>query len=620
MFNIVSDTLVRPQENHYHDLITLERAGFEEKVWLNLEIIGNGADAESIKRVIQISFEDIFFTEPTKNAYERFEETLKEVNLLLKNLKEKNEDQRFCDIHAVIAVQDNDNLHLTQTGEAEAYLIRHGKLAVVSEGLSVRKNSTSDIFMNIASGETAFDDKVVFTSRRLLRNLTAQQIANIFMQDVSDALASINLEIQDNAALAITCVHFKKSVFGNIKIEEKNQSKVMQSEPLQKVKQLFDDFILFLAKKMGKNPSQMERVSLLTGAAAIIIILVLTVTIMFSNNQNKEKYTEYQSSVTNAMEELKRAEKLALMEDNESANAILNKVEGRVVQILNDGYFREESVQILDKVKDLRDEVNSIQRIKNPKILADVSTKRDGINLLGMVSLNDKLFGYEYNALYETILDVVENPLTISSSEKVNNAVSMPEKDLIIFTTPSGKVIEYNDGQFSLAETSDEMWKKSTAMAVYSKYLYLLSPEENQIWKYERRTSAYTKASKYNLDADLSKALDIAIDGNVFVLSAGGEIIKLYRGNQVQFDVQSLTIEDGENVSQIFTLPDQNYIYLLNPQKNSILIVRKLSNGQGEYIRQVVLEGIGQIVDFYVSQNEQRLFVIDKEKIYEIGL
>jgi len=621
MFNIISDTLTRPSENHYHDLITLERDSFAERVLLNLEIIGNGTEAESVKRIIQISFEDIFFTSPKKEIYERFEETLKEINLLLKNLKEKNGDNNFCKINAIIAVQNDQNLHLTQSGDAETYLVRNNKLTVISEGLSVRKDGDSDIFMNIASGEIAFNDILVLTSRRLLRYLTAQQIADIFKQNIPEALADVNVSTQDADALAITATLFKRSVFGNINISPEKKKEILKREPLQKVKVYFDNFVKWIAKKMGKDPEKIESFSIVVGLATVIIILVIGVTLVFSDNLDKEKYAEYNIAINNATEELKRAEKLALMEDNDSANAILSKVEGRVVQILNEGYFRTESSQILDKVKELRDQVNNIQRTSNPKVLADLSTKRTGINLLGMAESGGKLFAYEYNALYETILDQVEDPLTISSSENVKTATAMEDKNLIIFLTESDKLIEYNGGQFSLGETSDEMWKRADAVAVYSKYLYLLSPEDNQIWKYERLKSTYGGAKEYNLDADLTKALDLAIDGNIFILSEGGEIIKLYRGNRQDFTISGASNDDLENVTQIFTLPDQSYIYLLNSQKNSVLVIKKLTNGQsGEYQRQIILEGIGQVVDIYVDQNEQKLYVLDKEKIYEVGL
>lgn len=620
MFNIISDTLVRPNENRYHDLITLERDNFKEKVWLNLEVIGNGTDAESIKRILQISFEDIFFDAPQKDAYERFEETLKEINLLLKNLKDKNEEQGFCQINAIIAVQDEQNLHLTQSGEAETYLIRNDKLTVISEGLSVHKKEDSDIFLNIASGEIVLNDKIVFTSHRLLRYLTAQQIADIFKQNLPEALAELNNAVQDAESLAVTAVCFKRSVFNNTEITPEQKRRIVQNEPLQKVKIYFDDLIKWIAKKMGKDPEKIESLSIMTGLAGVLVILIIGVTLLFSGNLDKEKYAEYNLIISNATEELKRAEKLTLIDDNESANAILTKVEGSVVQILNEGYFRTESVQILDKIKELRDQVNNIQRVSNPKILADLSTKRTGVSLLGMVGMSGKLFAYDYNALYETILDQVEEPLTISNTEKVQIATAMPEKDLIVFLSDSNKVIEYNAGQFALGETDDNMWKKAKAMAVYSKFLYLLSPEENQIWKYERRKGNYSKASEYNLDADLSKALDLTIDGSIFVLNEGGEILKLYRGNRQNFNIEKMDKTALENVSQIFTLPDQNNLYLLNSQQNSILVIRKLSNGQGEYQRQIILEGIGQIVDIYVEQNEQKLFALDKDKIYEIGL
>ena len=620
MFNIISDTLTKTSENHHYDLITLERDDFNEKVWINLEIIGNGTIAESIKRIIQISFEDIFFVNPQKDTYERLEETLKEVNLLLKNLKEKNEKNDFCKINAIIAVLEGQNLHLTQSGDAETYLVRSGKLTVISEGLSVRKNDDSDTFMNIASGEMTFNDVLVYTSQRLLRYLTAPQIAEIFSKNISDALSELKTKLQDTDTLAITCVNFKRSVFSNLNTSKEENKEIMQTEPFQKIKIYFDHLIKIIAQKTGKETKIVEKYTITFGILTAIIVLILGVSLHFSNNLDQEKYAEYNIVITNAENELKNAEKLALMDDNETANAILSKVENKVVQILNEGYFRTESVKILDEVTKLRDTVNNIQRITNPKILTDLSTKRDGINLLGMVNLDNHLYPYEYNALYKTILDKVEEPFKISETESVIEATTMNEKDIIIFSTASNKLIEFQDGQFSLATTVDEMWKKRSALAVYSKYLYLLSPEDNQIWKYERRKSKYEKPSKYNLDADLSKAIDLSIDGNVFVLNEGGEIIKFYRGNRQEFTIKNSSNEDMNNVNKIFTLPDQNNLYLLNSQKNSVLIVKKLSNGNGNYQRQIILEGIGQIVDIHVNQDEQKLFVMDKEKIYEIGL
>lgn len=619
MFNFISDTLVKPAENHYHDLITLERENYKEKVWLNLEIIGDGAEAESVKRAIQISIEDVFFTEPQKEGYERFEETLKEINLLLKNLRNKNQEGNFCQINAILAIQEDTNLHLTQTGEAEAYLIRGNKLNLISDGLSSRKTEESDVFMNIASGEITFNDKLVFTSRRLLKQVSEQQLAVIFNKNIPEALLELNTLLKDATPLSITAILLKRSVFATGE-DSFQHAQILANEPLQKLKIHFDRFVYFVAKKMGKDPNQMEKFSIIAGIAGIIVILSLGVTLLFSSNIDKETYALYNKTIINASEEIKKAEKLALMDDKGSANEILNLIETNVVKILNDGYFRVESAQILDKIKELRDEVNDIQRIRNPKILADLSTKRSDVNLLGIVNLNNLLYTYEYNALYETILDKVENPLTISATETINDAISMPEKDLIIFKTNSNKIIEFNNGQFSMGETTDTMWKKATAMAVYSKYLYLLSPEDNQIWKYERRKAGYEKAAKYNLDGDLSKALDISIDGSVYVLSEGGEIIKLYRGNKQKFDIQNSPAEDLANTTKLFTLPDQNNLYLLNPQKNSILIIKKLTNGQGEYKRQIILEGTGPINDIYVNQDEQKLYAVDKNHIYEIGL
>ena len=63
-------------------------------------------------------------------------------------------------------------------------------------------------------------------------------------------------------------------------------------------------------------------------------------------------------------------------------------------------------------------------------------------------------------------------------------------------------------------------------------YIYLLSPSNNQIYKYGRLRSKYSASSEYNQDADLADSKAIAIDGDIYVLKKGGEIIRIFKSKQ----------------------------------------------------------------------------------------
>jgi len=73
---------------------------------------------------------------------------------------------------------------------------------------------------------------------------------------------------------------------------------------------------------------------------------------------------------------------------------------------------------------------------------------------------------------------------------------------------------------------------------------YILDPEANQIWRYEPRGDLYPdQPSRYFATpplVPLASALDMAIDGHIYVLYPNGEIYKFLLGEQQDFDVRGV--------------------------------------------------------------------------------
>ena len=60
-------------------------------------------------------------------------------------------------------------------------------------------------------------------------------------------------------------------------------------------------------------------------------------------------------------------------------------------------------------------------------------------------------------------------------------------------------------------------------------------------------------------------------------------------------------------------------VYFLNPTRNSISAFTLVNKGL-QFTKEYVFETATPIVDFFVDKNEQRLVVVDSEKLYEITL
>lgn len=623
-FKILADTFsVARDSSHFVQLKTLKSPKTEDQIWVAIKIEGDTKFARSTMQDMIDTLEEVFFEHLNVDVYERFEHAIKEVNLTYKNLKEKRGVKSVGSVSAIIAVFSGNELHLTQCADAEAYLIRKGKLSLVSEGLS---GKSEDLFVNIASGELMPEDKVLFSTSRLLRLATHAQLAQMCSEGVTEALDAIReLVLSDNElSIGVTCISTKlpnRPGATVIEPREKNKYLALGGKYLTKYWAAATDFLeeKFKFHLKGKK-IPMERNNILIILGAVVLVLILSVSFLLSSRHDAQIRDEYRLRIEAMNQDLHVANTKGYANDKATANTILAKVEKDARTILDSKYFRAEALAILDKVQATRDSINNTTRLTGLKPYADLSKKRASVDTLGLLGLNENLFAYEYNALYEIILDQVLEPKTIDQTEVVTEGTSMEDQNVLVFMTKSGRIIEYSDGQFSFVGTDDATWKTGVAITAYGRNLYILNPTDNQIYKYSRARSKYGNAADYNQNADLSNAISMAADGNVYVLKQGGDIVKLFKGEKQDFQLEDLP-SDTSSVTKIFTLPEQKKIYLLDPENRRVIVLEKDINNKGaRYVKQLYFEELSDVKDFYVNKDENRLYLLTKSAIYQVEI
>ena len=184
--------------------------------------------------------------------------------------------------------------------------------------------------------------------------------------------------------------------------------------------------------------------------------------------------------------------------------------------------------------------------------------------------------------------------------------------------------MELIEGQPTAMKTDDPAgWLTGPDIETYIRFLYVLSPQNNQILKYERLSNRYSEPSEYNVNGDLTGALDMTIDSDVYVLRQGGEVTKLFRGEQRNFTIRNLPIGALENTTKIFKASDRGNIYFLDPEEGRVIVTRTDDDlGESLYLKQYVLEGdqIGTLQDLYIDPDETQLLILDEKRLYSINL
>jgi len=340
-YKILADTFaVTRDSDHFVQLKTLKSPRTEDQVWIAFKIVGSSKFARSTIQNFIETIEEVFFDNLELETYERFEKTLKEINLIYKNLKQKRGTESVGKISAIIAVFSGNELHLTQSNEAEAYLIRKGKLSLISEGLATKSD---DIFVNIASGELLPEDKIIFSTSRLLRVVTQTQLVQVCTDGVAEALDGIREIVLGDTELSIgvTCVHMKAPSRGNAKVDLKHNAFIV------KTKNLWDKACVWVGEKVGNKISlpkmgrkggtgnqKMDRNTILASILFVVLLLIISVSFLMNGNRDQALREEYRLRIEAMNQDLHVANTKGYANDKETANAILQKVEQEARDIL----------------------------------------------------------------------------------------------------------------------------------------------------------------------------------------------------------------------------------------------------------------------------------------------
>jgi hypothetical protein len=613
-FKFIADTFsVSRDSEHFIQLKTLKKPKTDDQIWVALEIVGDGKFARSTAQSILETLEAVFFDHLEIGAYERFEAALKETNLIINSLKEKR-GKGFGKINAIIAIFTGQELHLTQSNDAEAYLIRGSKLSLVSEGLSSR---SEDLFVNIASGEIRPDDKLVFATGRLLRLATQSQIVQHFSDGVTEAVEGLREVAMGDELLSLgaVCIHAK------LLQKAEPQTKPVSENPwVAKLKGLFGTAASFISEKTNHRLGQFDKKKVLLALVAVVVILTISVTVLMDSRRNAAIRDEYKTKIETLNSEIQVANTKGYANDKAGANDILTKIETEARTILETNYFRAETLALLDKVQEVRDSINHTDRLKAIAPYIDLKTKKTDVKAIGLVSLDDNLYAFGYNTLFQIILDQVMAPKTIDDTEIAIAGAAMDDQKVLVFLTQSGRIIESDNGQIHFASTDDNTWKSGVDIAAYGKNIYILDPKNNQIYKYSRLRGKYSAAEDYNSDADIKDGISLTVEGDIFVLKKGGEIVRIYKSKVQPFKIQDLAV-DLTDATQIFTTPDLDNLYVLDTKNKRVVILTKPdSQGTSKYYGQIVFDKISDVQRLYVEKGEKKLYLLTSGEIYRIDI
>ena len=627
-----------------------------EHACLLLQIEASPKDAKTLEEECTIIVKQALL-DSHGDAWSRLDGTLKELNGLFKGLLVA---ESVDNVHAILSIIDASGaLHVSHAGRAEAYLIRGGSASQITE---FSRGKPSPSFVHISSGQLEPRDAVLFSTQRILRTVTPAQLAGLAQrgdQLLDEVMIKLEAE-HETASLGTLHVPARRdhaeevaSAASRPAVSSRRSGRRSAPKSFMPSLAMFQSFVPVVTRfgRKGvasaanlssfgrvaqerfrefladlKHPERKRRAHLLLLASAVAAFLIIWMVVRLSTSSQRSKTrVELEELVQQINTEIRTADNRKITGDIDSANAILERAEDRAKQVMDSetGLFRVEALDLLDRIRSKREELNNIVRLP-PRVVVNVSAKNPDVAAQGLISVSEGEFIiYDRQDLYRVVLNAVEDPDRLSDEELILDGIGFSRYKSLAFLTTGNSLIEMIDNQPITMKTEDAAgWVTGKDIETYLRFLYVLSPEENQIFKYERLSNRYGPPVPYNLNGDLKGALDMVIDSSVYVLKDGGEVVKLLRGEVQPFVIRHAPDDVLKGAKKLYKVIDKHF-YFLDPEGARVIVTTDGgATGEAAYVKQYVLEGdqIGTLQDLYVDTDQTHLYVLDEKRLYVVDL
>jgi hypothetical protein len=360
----------------------------------------------------------------------------------------------------------------------------------------------------------------------------------------------------------------------------------------------------------------------------ILILLFLSVgytKLKYNNDKRSQKTKEIQllNSFDKADQDFRKVK-----EDLALGKTVSNE---KVYEVLATAEKSKEIPANQEKAESLIKEINSLldERTKTIRLYSDKSANF-AENLVSIVLSGNSIYGINREGKIYNLDTREKEGKLIASLDKSNGepvALTVAEqKSSIILSTAKNLLFSMNLQSKTIEElkiNSDpntNTWSSSKSLATYSSNIYLLSSENGVVWKHSLKDSGYTKGTSY-LDTkkiSIRGAVDFAVDGNIYVLSNEGTVLKFVKGTlEPDFNIKDIPGPHNQILvpKRIFTEEDTNSIFVLDKKYERIIKFDK----SGDFSTQYVLDG-KPIDDFVVNAKLQKIWILSQGKIYEGNL
>ena len=196
-------------KNTICDIFLYEPENIEEMALGNLYMVAElttNEDSLHLVNLLSSLIKREYYASPHRGPIDSLEAGLKKANQALAEVASQGNLNWLGKIHFICAVLNKEqNLFLTQTGIAQAYLYREGKMVNITKKLvpPPDKPHPAKTFQSVISGQVACQDKIIFGTPALFDLLSLPGLKQLFdLPKIENASDQINRLLREQKKAA----------------------------------------------------------------------------------------------------------------------------------------------------------------------------------------------------------------------------------------------------------------------------------------------------------------------------------------------------------------------------------------------------------------------------------
>ncbi len=390
-------------------------------------------------------------------------------------------------------------------------------------------------------------------------------------------------------------------------------------EKLSKTKSFLRLKLAYLGNYLKKIPDLSKILLIL----AILLIILFIYSTSYFKHQHTEKanWQEFQNIANQIKEKVNQAESNIIFGDEKLARSEITEAQKLLTTLpVNSQKQKELQEELNREIEVIIAKLRHITTISEPSLITDSSNQQENnINIQNIIYQDNLIFAFDSinNNSYQINLDNREVNKIYSNLSDIGSLVKAKKiEDRILIYHDNHGFVEFKNDKFVPLNINLQSGGKTIDFATYYNRLYTVDINNNQIYRQPKTDTGYGAGLAWlKENFDLSNINSIGIDTNIWLLSKNGRLLKFNKGRKQNFEIKNLEPK-LEAPTQLFTNDETNYLYILEPKNQRIVVLDK----EGNLVTQYYSEKFDNLKSFIISEKEKKIFVVNDNKILFFNL